>query len=430
MAGKASLTSKHIRRVLSGESVEEIEQGLALDTSQRPPRFPAGASVGDESVARRRNYLEKFTEGRAHDLPMQGNAQAWSGNIENLVGTVSLPVGVAGPLRVRGLFARGDYPVPLATTEAALVASYHRGASLVTAAGGCRSFLLYESVSRAPAFAFRSLVELGKFVLWASESIEEFRRVASETTRHGELVDMGVAVEGNHVYLDFEFTTGDAAGQNMVTIATQAIFDYILDRSPVAPSEAYVEGNYSGDKKASAQSFTSVRGKKVTAECIISAELIQKRLHTTPQGMVDYWKMSALGGVLSGTVGVQGHYANGLAALSLATGQDVACVAESAVGVTRMELVDDGSLYTSVTLPNLIFGTVGGGTGLPDQSRWLSLMDLAGVGKSAALAEVCGALLLAGELSIIGAMASGDFTKAHRRLAREKSGATHSTDQE
>jgi hydroxymethylglutaryl-CoA reductase (NADPH) len=127
-----------------------------------------------------------------------------------------------------------------------------------------------------------------------------------------------------------------------------------------------------------------------------------------------------MGGVLSGTMGLHGHYANGLAALYLACGQDVACVAESAVGVTRFELTAEGGLYASVTLPNIMVGTVGGGTGLPSQRACLEVMGLAGPGKAQALAEVCAGLCLAGELSIIGALCSGDFSRAHRVLARGK----------
>jgi hydroxymethylglutaryl-CoA reductase (NADPH) len=134
--------------------------------------------------------------------------------------------------------------------------------------------------------------------------------------------------------------------------------------------------------------------------------------------MVDYWRMSAMGGVLSGTLGVQGHYANGLAALYLACGQDVACVAESAVGATRFEVAGDGALYASVTLPNIMVGTVGGGTGLPSQQACLRLLGLVGAGKAQAMAEVTAGLCLAGELSIIGALCSGDFSRAHRLLAR------------
>ncbi|RYD18357.1 MAG: 3-hydroxy-3-methylglutaryl-CoA reductase, partial [Verrucomicrobiaceae bacterium] len=287
-------------------------------------------------------------------------------------------------------------------------------------AGGCSAMVLYESLSRAPAFVFETVSEAGQFVVWAISKFEEFQQAAASTTSHGKLVDVGCTVEGNHVYLNFEFTTGDASGQNMVTLATQAVCDQIVHASPVKPVRYYVESNLSGDKKASARAFTSARGKKVTAEVLLSAELIAKHLHTTSEAMVDYWRMSAIGGVLSGTLGIQGHFANGLAALYLATGQDAACVAESATGVTRFEVTGEGGLYASVTLPGIMVGTVGGGTGLPTQKACLELMGLAGTGKSRALAEVCAGLLLAGELSIIAALSAGHFSRAHRKLARTR----------
>jgi hydroxymethylglutaryl-CoA reductase (NADPH) len=163
-----------------------------------------------------------------------------------------------------------------------------------------------------------------------------------------------------------------------------------------------------------------VRGKKVTAEVRVSAEVLEKLLHVTAREMEEYWRVSAIGGVLSGTMGVHGHFANGLAALYLATGQDVACVAESATGVTRFEARDDGSLYAVVTVPGITVGTVGGGTGLPTQRACLELMGLHGSGQARALAEVCAGLLLAGELSIIAAMSAGHFARAHHKLARSK----------
>ncbi len=181
-----------------------------------------------------------------------------------------------------------------------------------------------------------------------------------------------------------------------------------------------MEANFSGDKKASAMSFVGVRGRKVTASVELPGEEIVKQLHTTPRRMEEYWRMSALGGVMSGSIGVQGHYANGLAALYLATGQDAACVAESAVGVTRLELRDGDRLFVSVTLPNIIAGTVGGGTGLPTQSAGLNILGLKGAGKARALAEVTAAVCLAGELSIIGALCAHEFASAHKNLARGK----------
>ena len=151
--------------------------------------------------------------------------------------------------------------------------------------------------------------------MWAVSNRDTFKQVAERSTSYGKLLDMGVTVEGNHVYLNFEYSTGDASGQNMVTIATDAICAYIVDHTPVKPDYHFVEANLSGDKKASAQSFLSVRGKKVSAEIHLPKTLVRHMLHTTAEQMVNYWRMSALGGVLSGTLGVQGHYANGLAGL-------------------------------------------------------------------------------------------------------------------
>ncbi len=357
-----------------------------------------------------------------------GQHDAFSRNIENFIGTVKIPVGLAGPLRINGLAAQGDYYVPLATTEAALVASYHRGACVLTLAGGCTTLILNEGVGRAPAFAFVSLLEAGTFVQWCLGRLDDFRAAAEATTKHGRLRDLRFTVEGNHVYMLLEYTTGDASGQNMVTIATQAVCDYIAAHSPVKPVYAFVEGNLSGDKKASAQSFQSVRGRKVAAEARLPRKLVERHLHTTPEKMVDYWRMSAMGGVLSGTIGVQGHYANGLAALFLACGQDAACVSEASVGVTRFEVGPEGELYAAVTLPNLIVGTVGGGTGLPSQRGGLEILGLAGTGHARALAEVCAGLALAGELSIIAALSAGHFTSAHERLARGRKPALPASD--
>jgi hydroxymethylglutaryl-CoA reductase (NADPH) len=267
---------------------------------------------------------------------------------------------------------------------------------------------------------FRNLQEAGSFVAWALTQQDQFTKAAEETTEHGKLTDLRITVEGNHVYFNFEFLTGDASGQNMVTIATDAVCQYIRAHSPVQPQYHFVEANMSGDKKASAYSYLLVRGKRVTAETTLPAELIKKRLHTTPEQMVNYWRVSAMGGVLSGTIGVQGDYANGLAAIYIACGQDTACVAESAVGLTRFELTGDGALYAAVTLPSIMVGTVGGGTALPSQKACLDILGLSGTNKARAFAEVCGATILAGELSIIGALSAGEFTRAHQRLARGK----------
>lgn len=352
------------------------------------------------------------------DEQAKSHARCYQHNIENYIGTVKVPVGVIGPLRVRGRYAIGDFHLPLATTEAALVASYNRGANVITDAGGCASMILDEGIARSPGFAFRSLDDVAIFTRWIRNEYTNLKRAAESTTRYGRLVNVETLTEGNHVYLNCQFATGDAAGQNMVTIATEAILDHIERCSPVKPRYCFLESNYSGDKKASARAFQSVRGKRVTAEITVPAALVVESLNTSVERMVDYWQMAALGGVLSGTVGVQGHFANGLAALYIACGQDAACVAESAVGVTRFENAGDGSLYASVTLPAVIVGTVGGGTNLPSQQACLEILNLPVVDRCRAFAELCAALVLAGELSIIGALAAGEFGRAHSRLAR------------
>ncbi len=407
-----------VQRLLAARSGEQIQKQLAADESTLPQRIQNQARTDADSLERRWQRLPAPQAQTVLVPPRPDALQVYERHIENLIGELRMPIGVAGPLRVNGLFAKGDFFVPLATTEAALVASYNRGCITISEAGGSTAVLLAEGVTRTPGFVFARVAEAGRFAVWVSEQEEQLRAVAATTTHHGRLEDLRFTLEGNHLYLHLLFNTGDAAGQNMVTLATQKICEFLASAAPVKPVRMYVESNMSGDKKASMQSFLGVRGKLVTAEVVVPAKLVAARLRTTARAMVDYWRVSALGGVLSGTVGVQGHYANGIAALFLATGQDVACVSEASVGVTRMEETEAGDLYAAVTLPNLIVGTVGGGTGLPTQAACLEIMGLAGSGKSAALAEVCAALCLAGELSIIAALSAGHFAAAHDKLAR------------
>jgi len=374
---------------------------VALDAARRWKRL-------DKDSSRAELYHQ-----RARD-----NAARYQRNIESYIGTVDTPVGLAGPLRINGRQRVNEYQVPLATTEAALVASYNRGSQLITAAGGCDARVLDEAVSRTPMFAFKSLVDAEQFANLIAEHGAELNCVVAKITSHGQLISTRAVVEGNHVYLDLRFKTGDASGQNMVTFAADAICKAILSRTPVQPEHWFLEANFSGDKKATSKSLGDVRGKRVCADICIPRELVSDVLHTTPEHMVDYWYAGALGGVMSGTTGIQGHFANGLTALYLACGQDVACVAESATGMTRLETTAAGDLYASVTLPNIMVGTVGGGTALPSAKACLDILGLSGPGNSSALAEVCAGLVLAGELSIIGAFCSGDFATAHRSLSR------------
>ncbi|MBD1569436.1 MULTISPECIES: hydroxymethylglutaryl-CoA reductase [Aliivibrio] len=417
---KLNLHRRDYVSILGGDiSADKLEQSLNPHFEKPHNKITPSPYLTEKNLTRRWDKLARpELQSELLDPHTLNQMHVYEKNIEHFIGTVKLPVGLAGPLRVNGLFANDDYLVPLATTEAALVASYNRGAQLLTASGGASAMLLNEGVTRTPAFAFFGLAEAGQFVAWAVTQYDTFKQLAESTTSHGKLSDINISIEGNHVYLVFEFLTGDASGQNMVTIATNAVFNYIMENSPITPENAYLDGNLSGDKKASSQTLRSVRGKKVTAEAHIPAELVKKYLHTTPEKMMQFTQMSTVGATLSGTIGINAHYANALAALYIACGQDAACVAESAIGMTRIEVDRNGDLYASVTLPNLMLGTVGGGTGLPSQKACLELMGLHGAGKSQALAEVCAALCLAGELSIVGAFCAGHFSRAHHKLAR------------
>lgn len=361
-----------------------------------------------------KNFSDLRTNGGIKDL------SHFQGNIENFIGMSMIPTGVIGPVSVIGPEASGEFYVPMATTQGSLIAAYNRGAKACRLAGGVTSVVLTEGVQRCPVFIFEDLSEIVTFLSWVLQQEVIFKKISAEESRYAELVEMKANVEGNHMIMTFEFSTGDAAGHNMITFCTEAICKYIEEKSPVKPKAWYVEGNYSGEKKATLNSFVGVRGKKVSAEVVIPDAVVREVLKTTPGKLEEYWRTSTLGVIQSGAIGAQGNIANGLAAIFIACGQDVACVSEASVGVTRMEITSSGDLYASVTLPNLIVGTVGGGTHLPTQRDCLDMMGCLGAGKSRKLAEIIAAVILGGELSISAALSAGHYAQANRKLGRKK----------
>ena len=412
----------YLKKLRQSFTPEEIAARLSpkftrLD-SLRPTRKATPHSIGQFwEKLQATGQMADGDQGLIADDATLAMAKNFETNIENFVGTIKVPLGVIGPLRVNGLNANGDYYVPLATTEAALVASYGRGADIAGKAGGITSVLVNEGVLRSPAFLFDNSFAAGHFVEWLVGAVDELKKKAEATTSHGRLISIDPFIDHDTVFLICRYTTGDASGQNMVTFATDALCRHILDHSPIKPRRWFIEANFSGDKKASHLGILAGRGRKVTASVYLPEELIRKYLHCDMTAIVAYGQVANLGALLSGQIGAQAHYANGLAAFYIATGQDAACVAESAVGFTRLEQRDQG-LFFSVTLPNILVGSVGGGTKLPSQGAALRMMGLQGAGKAAALAEVVAALCLAGEISIIGAIAAGHFSRAHLKLAR------------
>jgi hydroxymethylglutaryl-CoA reductase (NADPH) len=422
MASSSENTKKALVALQAIQNTDDL-----IASIQNPSRSVADSVHFDadstpDAISSRLAFLKKQSNSELNHiagLRSFDDPGSLKGNIENFIGMTMVPTGVIGPLRVNGSVAKGDYFVPLATSEGALVASYHRGAKACLQAGGATSICLIEGVQRSPLFRFDNIGDLGLFLIWVLERIERFKMITEQTSRYAKLLEMKTNIEGNQLILTFEYSTGDAAGQNMVTLCTDAICKYMVEKAPIKPTKWFIEGNYSGDKKATVLSFTNVRGKKVTTEIRLPNAVIRDVLKTTPEAMAEYWRSSTIGAIQSGSIGAQGHYANGLTALFLATGQDVACISEAAVGITRMELTENDDLYASVTLPNLIVGTVGGGTSLPTQKECLQLLDCYGPGNAKKLAEICGALVLAGEISIAAALSAGHFSDAHRKLGRK-----------
>jgi hydroxymethylglutaryl-CoA reductase (NADPH) len=418
------LARRIAERLLAGRTPEEAAKALRPrlpDEFPLPPRLPASNECTAGAVAQRRAVLAAQGIATARLAAADGivDPATLGRNIENLVGFAQVPIGVIGPLRIRGTNALGDFYVPMATTEGALVASYGRGAYLISHAGGAAVLCLAESVMRAPCMVFGDMIEAAQFLAWAVPQFDTWQEIVARTSRHCRIVDLQSTIIGREVYLGFEFETGDAAGQNMVTFATDAICHDLLERAPVRPRIWFLEGNMSGDKKATLLAFARARGKKIVADVTIPRSLLRHVLHTEPEDVARYWQASIMGGVQSGSIGVQGHFANALAAIFIACGQDAACVSEASVGMTRIDVTEKGDLYASVSLPNLIVGSVGGGTHLPVAQECLAMLGCTGEGGSRRLAEICAATALAGEISIGGSMAAGDFAKAHAAHGRD-----------
>lgn len=412
-----------LKRLSKGAPLEALRARLAPVPPEEKPAPPDVPRPGDWS-APARNLRVEFVESQGVEIPHltarapQVDPASLKGHIEQYIGMTQIPTGLIGPLRVNGFHAHGDYYVPLATSEGSLVASYHRGARLVTRAGGVAALTTTEHVQRAPGFAFASLAEAAQFAAWVASRFDRFCEITATRTRHGKLLDLLTHIEANNVILLFQFHTEDAAGQNMVTFCTDAICQEIVATTPFPPRYWFLESNMSGDKKATVLSFLHTRGRNVTAEVVLPRDLVTRGLHTSPERMCDYWRMSFVGGAQTGSIGVSGHVANGLTALFIACGQDVACVSEACVGITRIELTPQGDLYCGITLPNLIVGTVGGGTRLPTAQECLRIVHCEGAGKAQKFAEICAATVLAGEISIVGAMCAGHFARAHQELGR------------
>lgn len=389
-----------------------------------PRRLPATAECSSEATAARLARLRAdgfavdHLAGSAPDL----DPARLAGSIEGHIGYARVPIGVAGPLKVQGVQAKGDFFVPFATSEGTLVASFQHAFNAMNRSGGVRTAVTDERVGRAPCFEFADLPTAAAFVGEVHRLRAELEDAVRNTSRFCRLREVHPAVIGNTVYVMLEFATGDAAGQNMVTAGAQAVCECLLANAVQKPLTWLVESALSGDKRATAMAFRGARGRNASAEIVLSPKVLRGYWRADPAAMVRCWQQAVAGMAQSGATGLQGNAANAVAALFIACGQDVACVCEASTALTRVELTREGDVYLSVTLPNLIVGTVGGGTYLPTAQECLAMLGCRGTGNAAKFAEIIAAVVLAGELSIVGAMAGGAFAGAHASGGRKALG--------
>jgi len=378
-----------------------------------------GQGYAAEHVARRRRWVEEKTgcalaHVGSHSVP----GEEMRGNVENPVGAAQMPLGVAGPLVVNGRHARGRFYVPLATTEGALVRSYERGMATLSRAGGATA-RVYEDENRvAPVFSFDDVGDAHDFAQTLGQDFEQIRAEAEATTRHGKLLRLECHPVGREVIVGFCYHTADAHGMNMIVKATEAACRRILARSRARRFQIF--SGYSSEKRAAGVLLAGGKGKRVVAGALVPAAVVKSYLHTTPEGLCAMWRRTVLGHLQAGAFGYNGHYANGLAAVFIACGQDVANVVNSSVGITTFEVTPEGHLYAAVTLPSLTVATVGGGTQLGTGRECLQMLGCAGAGNAPKFAEIVAAALLAGELSMGGAIASGEFVEAHETYGRNR----------
>ena len=403
---------------------EVLIQELA-DGRRRLHQLPAELS-GREQVDIRRQAVERQT---GVQLDQMGEysldaERAGKQNCENMIGITQIPMGVIGPLKINGQYVQGEeLLVPLATTEGALIASTNRGCRALREAGGAVVRVENVGITRAPVFRTSGIVQTTEFLEWIQDHEGEIRARLEENSRFLRLIDITTQAMGTTVFLRFRFDSGDAMGMNMATIACDRVIQDLIE--PQTGVECVsLSGNYCVDKKPSQVNFQQGRGKKVFAEVSLDKHVLEKVLKTNARALVEVqYRKNLLGSIAAGSMGFNAHYANILAAFFLATGQDPAQVGEAAVGVTCIEQRGPESVVASVYLPDVPLAAIGGGTGLATQRQAL---DMLGVQADAnrpghavmRLAEILGASVLAGELSLMAALTSRDLARAHERLGR------------
>lgn len=373
-------------------------------------------------IKTRQQFVRDFTNKEVkHIQHYSFDPHTTQGNCEHFTGVAQIPMGFAGPLNVNGEHALGEFLIPLATTEGTLIASYNRGIKVVNACGGVKCSVVDDAMQRAPVFVMEDARAARDFVKWVRQNEDKIREEAESTTSVGKLSYIDDYLASKFAYLRFNYETGDAAGQNMVGRATFAACSWILDHYKEKPiKHFYLESNLATDKKASQVNVMHTRGKRVTAEVVLKRDILNQYMRVDTTTLAYHHGVANVGTILSGANNNGLHSANAITAIFIATGQDVANVAESSAGIIYTELTEDKDLYFSITIPSLIVATYGGGTGLATQKECLEFLDCWGKGKVKKFAEIVAGAVLAGEVSLASAISSSDWVSSHEHYGRNR----------
>ncbi len=371
-------------------------------------------------IRKRQDFIEQFSKAQFHHLKQYSfDPHVVQGNIENFTGVVQVPLGFAGPVNVNGEYANGEFLVPLATTEGTLVASYNRGIKAANLSGGITVTVQNDSMQRAPVFVFDDARQGKKFIDWVFQNMDTIRDEAEKTSHYAKLQYVDPFVSNKFVFLRFNYSTGDAAGQNMVGRATFSACSWIIEHYQ-GIQKFYLESNFATDKKSSQVNIMRTRGKRVTAEATFKRDVLIQYLRAEPENLFRHHQIATIGAFFSGANNNGAHSPNAIAAMFIATGQDVANVAESSAAILYTELTEHQDLYVSLTIPSLIVATYGGGTGLATQKECLEIMQCYGKDNVNKLAEIIAAAALAGEVSLGAAISSLDWVSSHEKYGRNR----------
>jgi len=410
-----TITTLIIKKLEEDEKMRKILRDAKLD--YKIPKF-GKAEYEKESIEERREWVSKVTGCELKHIGCYSeDSRNMKGNIENLIGVCQIPLGIAGPLLIKGDYANGYFYVPMATTEGALVLVYHMGMKLITLSGGARVKVIKDNVHISPMFYVKDLVDAEEFIGWIRENTLLIKKEAEATTKHGKLLAIDPFLMGRRVILKLSFFTEDAHGLNMINKACEAACEFIKKETR---RKYILRSHFSSIKSVSTNNIHIGQAKCVFAEFTLPKRVLKRFFNITPEEVEKYFISTLLASTYAGRISEDAQIANGIAAIFIACGQDVADVSVSHIGRSMCEVTEEGDLYVSTYIPNLFVGTVGGGTGLSTQRECLEILGCYGSGKAKKFTEIVAASILAGEIAVLLALVSGNYVEAHERHGRNK----------